>query len=116
MKIRYPPLDKTARTNIWSNLLLNSNSFIEVEGSLTNELIQILGELTTNGRDIRNIVRLARGLTAGEGSRVISVRHIMTAVSIMRSEDSGERLEETKRVSNNVDVWLEKQAKQTSSA
>lgn len=112
VKIRYPPLDKTARTNIWSNLLLNSNSSIQVEEFLTNELMQILGELTTNGRDIRNIVRLARGLTAGEGSRIISVRHVMTAVGIIRSEDSGERLEETKRVARNVDVWLGKQANQ----
>jgi predicted ATP-dependent protease len=80
--------------------------------SLSNELMRILGELTTNWRDIRNIVRLARGLTAGDGGRIISVRHIMTAVSIIRSEDSGEMLEETKRVSSNVDVWLEKQTKQ----
>lgn len=116
VKIRYPPLDKTARTNIWSNLLLNSNSSIQLEGSVTDELIQILGELTTNGRDIRNIVRLARGLTAGEGSKIISVRNIMTAISIMRSEDTGEKLEETKRVSSNVDLWLEKHTRQFSSA
>ncbi|KAH8761016.1 P-loop containing nucleoside triphosphate hydrolase protein, partial [Diaporthe sp. PMI_573] len=80
VKIRYPPLDNTARTSIWSNLLLNSNSSIQVDMSLSNELMRILGELTTNWRDIRNIVRLARGLTAGEGGRIISVRHIMTAV------------------------------------
>lgn len=49
VKIRYPPLDKTARTNIWSNLLLNSNSSIQVDRSLSSELMQILRELTTNG-------------------------------------------------------------------
>jgi len=36
----------------------------------------------------------------------------MTAVSIIRSEDSGEMLEETKRVSSSVDAWLEKQTQQ----
>ena len=57
--IRYDELSALSRSNIWKNLLTGSRNPIKLDGSWSEEVFETLGELKTNGRDIRNLIRTA---------------------------------------------------------
>ncbi|KAF2248117.1 P-loop containing nucleoside triphosphate hydrolase protein, partial [Trematosphaeria pertusa] len=82
--IEYPQLSQDARTRIWKSLLVEKKkNVVHLDISWKEDesrIYKILGELETNGRDIRNLIRTAYGIARSHETD-LGVRHI---VSVMK--------------------------------
>ncbi|KAF6835424.1 AAA family ATPase [Colletotrichum plurivorum] len=97
--IRYHTLQSPERTNIWRQHLYRAVGGTADGGAAglwwTEEACQLLGQIETNGRDIRNYTRTAYGYAQGLGED-LSIRHIVTVIrnnlDVSESSDVGETL------------------------
>lgn len=117
--IEYPQLSQDARTRIWKSLLVEKKkNVVHLDISWKEDesrIYKILGELETNGRDIRNLIRTAYGIARSHETD-LGVRHI---VSVMKqtcragnTEDIARRLEFAARRANTALVRSKEEADQ----
>lgn len=108
VKIKYPELDCIARSNIWRNLLTRSRNHPTLDDSWSDEIYPVLGELRSNGRDIKNMIRIAYGLASYGEADMVSVDHVLKAIGINSSVDSPEKLQEIDALSKRINALVEK--------
>ncbi|CAM1509892.1 Fc.00g002270.m01.CDS01 [Cosmosporella sp. VM-42] len=104
VKITYPQLDHEARSNIWRNLLTRSK--VPLDESWSADLYRILGQLKTNGRDIRNIIKIAKIIADGSQDAKFSVEKVVAAMHINCSGDAAERSREIDCVSEQLKTYF----------
>lgn len=92
VKVAYSQLSHAARTNIWRSLLLTSKA--RIAGSWPEDVFSTLGQLESNGRDIRNILRVAHSLRDGDTKSTAAVDILIGAIRINRSDQTVEQLRE----------------------
>ncbi|KAF4419671.1 hypothetical protein CFRS1_v005552 [Colletotrichum fructicola] len=87
--IEYTELDETQRTNIWRRQL--QRAIGSPEGHPPNspwpeEAYRLLGNVETNGREIRNIVRTAEQLALGLSTE-LAMKHVVAAMRNFEGSD-----------------------------
>jgi SpoVK/Ycf46/Vps4 family AAA+-type ATPase len=90
--IKYEPLLRDARRNIWQQHLGKAAKYGEKERYWTSDIYDNLSQLETNGRDIRNFTRTALAY-AKAAKEDFSLVHILT---VIRNNFSGEKLEKAR--------------------
>lgn len=78
--LKYDDLDTAARRQIWENLLQIGKI------SLSNDHIDKLASFDLNGRQIKNILRLAQSLAASEGKSA-DMRHFERCITVSQQFD-----------------------------
>lgn len=77
ISLDYPELSKDSRTKIWQNFLEASVQ----EHSITPKELDSLTRMNLNGRQIKNILKIAR-LLASRKDEKLSYDHIMTTLEV----------------------------------
>ncbi|KAK6436688.1 hypothetical protein LTR95_007126 [Oleoguttula sp. CCFEE 5521] len=90
VNIAYHQLPNDSREAIWRNLLLDSR--VKLAETWPEGIFASLGQLPANGRDIRNILRIAHSLRNGDHDCTSAIETIITAVRINRSDLSEAQL------------------------
>ena len=85
VNLDYPPLSKTARVSIWTNFLKNKQ---HIEAAVTRDQIDELAERPMNGREIKNIIKVA-GLLAGQKGEKLAIGHLATILKINGFDSDG---------------------------
>ncbi|KAL0929373.1 AAA family ATPase [Colletotrichum truncatum] len=94
VSLRYYPLQSSERTNIWRQHITratqrprNHNEYSQ----WSEETFQLLGQIETNGRDIRNFTRTAYGYALALGED-LSISHVMTVIRNNLNVDDSSKL------------------------
>ncbi|KAL7946245.1 P-loop containing nucleoside triphosphate hydrolase protein [Trichoderma barbatum] len=82
LAIHYPKLSRTSRQSLW-NLFLSRSSTESVESLKANGTLDRIADEELNGRQIKNVVRLAYSLALSENS-LIKPHHITIALEPMK--------------------------------
>ncbi|EMD36673.1 hypothetical protein CERSUDRAFT_114625 [Gelatoporia subvermispora B] len=85
VSLRYQDLTPDAKRHIWRAFMLKVNTSLP-DGGLTSEQLRELGEKKINGRQIKNVVKTASGLAAGE-KQELGYRHIVRVLDLMEEFD-----------------------------
>jgi hypothetical protein len=75
VKLKYYELDTDARRQVWTNFLRDPKANKEVAVAVTDDEIATISKIALNGREIRNVLQLARSLAKGEKSP-LSKQHL----------------------------------------
>eukprot|EP00566_Odontella_aurita_P002131 CAMPEP_0113549958 /NCGR_PEP_ID=MMETSP0015_2-20120614/13722_1 /TAXON_ID=2838 /ORGANISM="Odontella" /LENGTH=1061 /DNA_ID=CAMNT_0000450725 /DNA_START=132 /DNA_END=3317 /DNA_ORIENTATION=- /assembly_acc=CAM_ASM_000160 len=93
LALRYDPLGREARAEVWSNLLRASGHAYDVDGGRI--VPSVLARHELNGREIKNAVRLAMALAEEDGAEALGMEYIEeTAGILMEFNDKLESAEE----------------------
>jgi hypothetical protein len=79
LRIAFDLLEEPARTNIWRQDISRSSQRYKATQSWTEEVFECLGQLETNGRDIRNFTRTSDGHARSTGDD-LAIRHVITVI------------------------------------
>lgn len=79
VSILYSMPDAEARVSIWKNLLTRKREKMSLDKSWTESEFQTLGDLEVNGRDIRNLIRIAYGYAKSKKTD-LGVRHVRLVI------------------------------------
>ncbi len=85
VSIAYPNLTTESRRQIWSSFLKIGDGTQRSE--ISEKDLDALSQVALNGRQIKNIARIAATLAAGEGS-ALRFAHIETALKALQAFDS----------------------------
>lgn len=77
MHVLYPELDAQARLSVWQNFLQSADG----ESSISADQMVELAAKELNGRNIRNVVKMAR-LLAKRADKALSFDHLTTAIDV----------------------------------
>src|SRR6266542_1344950 len=75
--IKYHDLQQEARTNIWRQHLSKASKKDSRSDLWDEDIYQLLGQLDTNGRDIRNYIRAAYGY-ARSAEEDLRINHLLS--------------------------------------
>jgi len=79
LSIAFDSLEAPARTNIWRQHISRASQRRKENSAWTEETFECLGQLETNGRDIRNITRTSDGY-ARSNDEDLALRHVVTVI------------------------------------
>ena len=82
MSLRYEPLDFEARAKVWENLLVKSGH----ESTLKTLDLQVLAKWKLNGREIKNVLRLAMAMAADDGC-VLSQELLVDTAAVVNEQN-----------------------------
>jgi SpoVK/Ycf46/Vps4 family AAA+-type ATPase len=80
VKLKYYELEEDARRQVWKNFLLDKKQDA-LGTSITDSDIAILAAPKLNGREIRNVIQLAKALARGESS-ALTRKHVERVVAL----------------------------------
>lgn len=84
VKLKYHELDKKARECVWTNFLAGNKEVSTC--SVDSKDISALAEIPLNGREIRNVIQLAKAIARGEGQS-LNRRHLEKVVALYQQFD-----------------------------
>lgn len=84
--IKYDDLNQKARMSIWKTFISRAAS----DHNITDKQIQKLSQRPSNGRLIKNCVRISHALAASKGER-LNYDHLVTALDANEDFDSEHR-------------------------
>ena len=84
LTLHYPDLDSTAKEHIWRQFTSNTVT----ENKLTDEMYKRLAQLPTDGRQIKNIVKIATLLALQEKGG-LGIEQIDTVIRATRGTEFG---------------------------
>ena len=85
VSIHYPPLNRASRQQLWQIFLSKASRPHRPENEWT-DISEELASEELNGRQIRDVVRIAQASAFGEGG-VIKMRHLRDALDALRTFD-----------------------------
>jgi hypothetical protein len=98
LSIAYPPLSADSRRELWKSAILRANRGQPPEW-LTTEFLGHLVEKKTNGREIKNIVRIGHALAREEQRDMMSTDLLRGLEALKQFEiDFSERSEQKKAI------------------
>ncbi|CCL99901.1 uncharacterized protein FIBRA_01926 [Fibroporia radiculosa] len=86
VSLRYHDLNSDARRQIWIAFLRKVNGDLK-DGGLSKEDLRDLGEKKINGRQIKNVVKTAAALAAGQ-QETLGYKHLMQVLELMEEFDA----------------------------
>lgn len=78
LTLTFKPLDQTSREDIWKNFLRGSD--------ISSSAIAEFASERLNGRQIKNVVKMARLLAEDSDGAAIDARHIKDVLSVARED------------------------------